>query len=445
MDSEEVWNRTLDALRGQVGYQTIELWFKPIKLIAMKEQFVVLEVPNRFFQDWLEENYLSLLSSTLGSFYNKKELTIKFTIAETPPQEPPQKETPQNVKERQRKPRSGMALNPKYTFDNFVVGESNRFAQAASMVVTENPGRKYNPLFIYGGVGLGKTHLMHAIGNYLLTRYGDINLMYMPTNQFMNEYIYAVRSGKITEFKQRNSELDVLLIDDVQFIAGKESTQDELFHTFNILYGLQRQIVFSSDRPPKEISSITERLRSRFGMGLISDIEPPDVETKVAILWKKSEAEGIVLPQDVVIYLAQKIKSNIRDLESCLIRLGAHSSLSGRPITLDMARSVLKDVIVDEERPLNPSTIQKIVAEHFGVKVQDIKSKKRTKEIVIPRQISMYLCKHLTDCSLSDIGNDFGGKDHSTVIHACKQVEQRMKKDDDFQRKIQYLTEKIKN
>jgi chromosomal replication initiator protein len=261
----------------------------------------------------------------------------------------------------------------------------------------------------------------------------------------MNEYIYAVRSGKITDFKKRNSELDVLLIDDVQFIAGKESTQDELFHTFNILYGFQRQIVFSSDRPPKEISSITERLRSRFGMGLITDIEPPDVETKVAILWKKSEAEGIMLPEEVIMYLAQKIKSNIRDLESCLIRLGAHSSLSGRPITLDMARSVLKDVIVEEEKPLNPSTIQKIVAEHFGVKTQDIKSKKRTKEIVIPRQISMYLCKRLTDYSLSDIGKDFGGKDHSTVIHACKQVEQRINKDEDFHRKVQYLIEKIKS
>lgn len=440
--NQEIWNKTLEALEEQVGAKTLDLWFKPIKLVDINSTDVTLEVPNKFFKEWLEDNYYPLLSTTLQA-YTKNRVYLKFTIAEKKIP-PPSSSVKDEQAQKKRSERTRVFLNEKYSFENFVVGECNRFANAVSNIVAEYPGKKYNPLFIYGGVGLGKTHLMHAIGNYILDKGSKIKLLYMATNQFMNEYIYALRNGTIADFKKRNSELDILLIDDVQFLAGKESTQDELFHTFNLLYSTQKQIVFSSDRPPKEISSITERLRSRFGMGLIADIGPPDVETKMAILWKKSEAEGITLPEDVVVYLAMNIKSNVRELESCLIRLGAYSSLSGRTISLDMAKSILKDVIQEEEMPLNPAAIQKTVSEMFGVKVQDIKTKKRTKEIVIPRQVAMYLCKQLTDCSLADIGKHFGGKDHATVIHACKQVETRMKKDDDFKRKVDYLTQKIK-
>ncbi|HLC16198.1 MAG TPA: chromosomal replication initiator protein DnaA [Thermodesulfovibrionia bacterium] len=438
---QEIWNKTLDTLEQQIGTQTLDLWFKPIRLIDIKGADVTLEVPNRFFKEWIEDNYYPLLSTTM-QIYTKNKVDIKFTLSEKATQPP--SEIGKSEAKRKQAEGAGIFLNEKYIFDNFVVGECNRFANAVSNIVAEYPGKKYNPLFIYGGVGLGKTHLMHAIGNYILDRGSKKKILYMATNQFMNEYIYALRNGTISEFKKRNSELEVLLIDDVQFLTGKESTQDELFHTFNTLYASQRQIVFSSDRPPKEISSITERLRSRFGMGLIADIGPPDVETKMAILWKKSEAEGINMPEDVVVYLAANIKSNVRELESCLIRLGAYSSLSGRPISLDMAKSILKDVIHQEEIQLNPGSIQKVVSELFGVKVQDIKTKKRTREIVIPRQIAMYLCKQLTDCSLADIGKQFGGKDHATVIHACKQVESRMKNEDDFKRKIEYLIQKIK-
>ena len=439
---QEIWNKTLDTLEEKIGKKTIDLWLKPIKLVDINGTDVILEVPNRFFKEWLEDNYYPLLSTTMQA-YTQKKVDLKFTIAEQTvllsSSEVDDAET-----RKKRSDRSGTFLNEKYNFENYVVGECNRFANATSNIVAEYPGKKYNPLFIYGGVGLGKTHLMHAIGNYILDKGSKTKILYMATNQFMNEYIYALRNGSISDFKKRNSELDILLIDDVQFLAGKESTQDELFHTFNTLYSAQKQIVFSSDRPPKEISSITERLRSRFGMGLIADIGPPDVETKMAILWKKSEAEGITLPEDVVVYLAANIKSNVRELESCLIRLGAYASLSGRAISLDMAKTILKDVIQEEEMPLNPGTIQKTVSEMFGIKVQDIKTKKRTKEIVIPRQVAMYLCKQLTDCSLADIGKHFGGKDHATVIHACKQIESRMKKDDDFKRKVDFLAQKIK-
>jgi chromosomal replication initiator protein len=286
---------------------------------------------------------------------------------------------------------------------------------------------------------------MQASGNFIIDKLHDINLLYIPAEQFTNEFVFSMRNNKMEEFKERYRNLDILLIDDIQFIAGKMGTQEELFHTFNALYNTHKQIVFSSDRPPKDISPITERLRSRFGMGLIADIQIPEIETKVAILEKKCEIEGIQLPSDVSFFLASKIKTNIRDLEACMIRLGAHSSLSGRTITVEMAKDVLKDLIQDEERPLSIESIQKTVCEYFGIKPHDIRAKKRTRDIAFPRQVAMYLCKALTDASLSEIGKNFGGKDHSTVIHACKQVEERRKKDDDFNRKIEYLIKKIKS
>jgi chromosomal replication initiator protein len=446
MKIEEAWTKTIEAIGAKVGSQAFDLWFKPLKLIQFSEEHIVLEVPNRFFKEWIEDHYPGLISETLKGFL-KKEISVKFKIfekKETSALKNKRLETKQEDR-RAKLASRGIFLSPKFTFDTFVVGASNQFAHAASRAVADAPGKAYNPLFIYGGVGLGKTHLMNAIGNKIIDRQPNIKLLYAPAEQFTNEFVYSMRNDKMDEFKAKYRNLDVLIIDDVQFIAGKSGTQEELFHTFNALYDAQKQIVFSSDRPPKDISPITERLRSRFGMGLIADIQIPDVETKMAILGKKSEMEGIELPEDVCYFLANKIKSNIRDLEACMIRLGAHSSLTGKAITVEMAKEVLKDLIHDEEKAITVEYVQKRVCEYYGLKVQDIKAKKRTKDIAFPRQVAMYLSKLLTDSSLSEIGKNFGGKDHSTVIHACKLIEDRRQKDEDFDRKIDYLIKKIRN
>jgi len=445
MEIEELWEKTLKVIEEKVGIQTFELWFSPLKLLRLHDQQVILEVPNRFFKEWIEDHYMGLIVETLEKFLEKP-VNLKFSVFEKEEDTTLRRIETKRENRRAKLASRGIFLNPKYIFENFVVGPSNQFARAAATAVAESPGKSYNPLFIYGGVGLGKTHLMNAIGNLLIDKSSGIKLLYTPAEQFTNEFVYSMRNNKMDEFKNRyRSLLDVLLIDDIQFIAGKTGTQEELFHTFNALYDSHKQIVFSSDRLPKDISPITERLRSRFGMGLIADIQMPDVETKLAILGKKSEIEGIQLPQDVAFFLASRIKSNIRDLEACLIRLGAYSSLSGRTITVEMAKDVLKDMIHDEEKPLSIELIIKTVCDYYGLKPQDIKAKKRTRDIAFPRQVAMYLSKILTDSSLSDIGKNFGGKDHSTVIHACKQIEERRRKDEDFNRKLEYLIKKIKS
>ncbi len=444
MRTEDAWVQTLDIIKDKVGSQTYDLWFKPLKMLQLKDQQLILEVPNRFFKEWIEDHYQGLLTEAVEGLLKEK-VGIEFKINEAKSDVAIKKIETKRENRRARLASRGIFLNPKYTFDNFVVGGSNQFARAAAMAVANSPGKEYNPLFVYGGVGLGKTHLMNAIGNLVIDKTRDIKLLYAPAEQFTNEFVYSMRNNKMDEFKSKYRNLDVLLIDDIQFIAGKSGTQEELFHTFNALYDSRKQIVFSSDRPPKDISPITERLRSRFGMGLIADIQLPDTETKLAILGKKSEIEGIPLPQDVAMLLASKIKSNIRELEACMIRLGAHSSLSGRPITVEMAKEVLKDLIHDEQRALSVESIQKTVCEYFGIKMQDIKARKRTRDIAFPRQVAMFLSKTLTDSSLSDIGKNFGGKDHSTVIHACKQVETRSKNDEDFKRRLDYLMKKIKS
>jgi chromosomal replication initiator protein len=444
MNIQEAWTKTIEAIGVKVGSQTCDLWFKPLRLLDLSEDQAVLEVPNKFFKEWIDDHYPGLISETFGTFLNK-DISVQFRVFE-------KKEDPaaRKIETRQQNRRSklasrGIFLNPKFTFDAFVVGSSNQFAHAASRAIAEAPGKAYNPLFIFGGVGLGKTHLMNAIGNTIIDHMQKAKLLYAPAEQFTNEFVYSMRNDKMEEFKNKYRTLDVLLIDDIQFIAGKSGTQEELFHTFNSLYDSHKQIVFSSDRPPKDISPITERLRSRFGMGLIADIQSPDVETKMAILGKKSEMEGIELPEDVSYFLASKIKSNIRDLEACMIRLGAHSSLTGKEITVEMAKDVLKDLIHDEEKALTVDYIQKTVCEYYGLRLQDIKAKKRTRDIAFPRQIAMHLSKMLTDSSLSEIGKNFGGKDHSTVIHACKLIEERRKTDEDFDKKIDYLIKKIKS
>jgi chromosomal replication initiator protein len=443
MNIEEAWTRTIEAIGAKVGNQTFDLWFRPIRLIELQDQQIILEVPNKFFKEWIEDHFPGLIPETIEKFLEKA-VSVKFKVFEKTEDPVLRKIETKQENRRAKLANRGIFLNPKFTFESFVVGASNQFAHAAARAIAESPGKAYNPLFIFGGVGLGKTHLMNAIGNRIVDKQSNIKLMYAPAEQFTNEFVYSMRNDKMDEFKAKYRSLDVLIIDDIQFIAGKSGTQEELFHTFNALYDAHKQIVFSSDRLPKDISPITERLRSRFGMGLIADIQIPDVETKIAILGKKSELEGIQLPEDVSYFLASKIKSNIRDLEACMIRLGAHSSLTGKTITVEMTKEVLKDLILDEERALTVDYIQKQVCEYYGLKLQDIKAKKRTRDIAFPRQIAMYLSKALTDSSLSEIGKNFGGKDHSTVIHSCKLIEERRKKDEEFDKKIDYLIKKIK-
>lgn len=442
MKLEDIWEKCLSLIEKKVGTHVFELWFKPVRLIQLKDQNILLEVPNRFFKEWIEDYYPNIISEVMfevtGSLVN-----IRLNIAE--------KEADQIRRidarlesRRQRLAKKGIYLNPKYTFDNFVTGQSNQVAFASAKAVADTPGEIYNPFFIYGGVGLGKTHLLTAIGNYVADKKKDYNIVYVSSEQFTNEFVSAMRHQRAEEMKAKYRSLDLLLLDDVQFFAGKNATQDELFHTINALYERQKQIVLTSDRPPKDIKDITDRLRSRFGMGLTVDIQPPELELKMAIIQKKAAMDGLYLSDDVVEFLASKIRSNIRELEGCLIRLGAHAALTGETITVQLAKDILKDIIVDEVRPITIDQIQKTVAEAFGIKCQDMKSKRRTKEIAVPRQIAIYISEKLLNLSLSDIGKNFGGRDHATVIYSCKQVEERMSIDDDFKRLVEGLIKRIR-
>jgi chromosomal replication initiator protein len=439
---DDIWKNSLSRIEERVGNNAIDLWFRPIKLSQLKEQQVTLDIPNKFFKDWIEDNYPDLLPETLAGVLGYP-VTVRYRIVEKV--DPDVRKKDMRLENRRQKLASrGIYLNPKYTFDNFVIGPSNQFAQAAARAVAEAPGRAYNPLFIYGGVGLGKTHLMTAIGNSVIDKSPEMSVIYVSAEQFTNEVVASIRHEKMSELKEKYRNVDLLLLDDIHFIANKTQTQEEFFHTFNAIYERQKQIVISSDRPPKEIGAITDRLRSRFTMGLIADIQPPEFETKIAILQKKSDMEKIIIPEEVAHYLAAKVKSNIRELEGCLIRLGAQASLTGRPINIDMAKNILQDLIEDDEKPVTTDQIQKVVSEHFGLKISDMKAKKRTKEVALPRQIAMYLSKQLTGLSLSDIGKNFGGKDHATVIYSYKQVEDKRARDEVFNRMIEILSRKIK-
>ena len=421
MQADSVWTQTLAFIQGKVPKQVFDTWFMPVRLQGIEDSTARVEVPNKFFGEWLGQHYGNLLAEALAAVRGEGEVSVAFVTSqkvqgrEAPPQAPPMR-GPQPRRERRM-----VNLNPKYTFTSFVVGASNQFAHAASMAVAEAPARAYNPLFIYGGVGLGKTHLMNAIGNHVAERF-DLRIAYVTTEQFTNEVINSIRYDKMIELRKRYRNIDMLLIDDIQFLAGKERTQEEFFHTFNSLYEARKQIVLSSDRFPKEMPDIEERLRSRFECGLIADLQPPDVETRIAILRKKSEDEGIGLPEDVIQFLAVNMKSNIRELEGSLVRLGAYSSLTGQAITLDMAKNVLRDIIGEKKKIIAMDDIEEAVAERFHVKIADMKSRRRSKTLVHPRQIAMYLCRELTDASFPEIGRHFGGKDHTTIIHACKQI-----------------------
>jgi len=395
---------------------------------------LTIRVPNPLFKDWLTKHYAGVISEAMAEM-KKSGLPVNF-VAESAGDGAT---VPLVFEERTGDPRetpsspAGLSgLNPRYTFDTFIVGSSNQFADAACRAVAEAPSRSYNPLFIYGGVGLGKTHLMHAIGQYVLRHDRSVKITYISGERFMNEMINALRYVRIIDFRERYRTVDVLLVDDVQFIAGKEATQTEFFHTFNALYDSQKQIVISSDCPPHQIPSLEDRLRSRFEWGLIADIQPPDLETKVAILKKKAEAEAVPLPDDVAIYIAGRIKSNIRELEGSLIRLIAYASLTGQEITPSLAQEVLKNVIDHEEKAVTIEIIQKFISDYYNLRLADLKSRNNSKSIAMPRQVAMYLCKALTHASLPEIGRSFGGKHHSTVIHSIRKIEDLRRKDANF-------------
>ncbi|KWT84427.1 chromosomal replication initiator protein DnaA [Candidatus Magnetominusculus xianensis] len=448
MDIGNTWKDCLDFIERKIGRSTYDLWFKPIKLLELKDNAAILSVPNRFFREWIEDNYPRLISDAF-EWVMKDNINVQFKV-DHEPAAPASDSVKKDALTQARKAKlanlagKGIFLNPKYIFETFVVGPSNQFVHAAALAVSESLGKTYNPLFIYGDVGLGKTHIITAIGNKVADMLPNANVIYVSSEQFTNEVVSAIRHEKMSDLKEKYRTVDILLLDDVQFIANKTQTQVEFFHTFNALYEKQKQIVISSDRPPKELSDITDRLKSRFTMGLIADIQPPSVELKMAILQKKAEAHKINMPEDMVYFLATKIKSNIRELEGCLIKLAAHSNLTGRPINVSLAKEVLKDIFTDETKPVTTDNIQKVVCDYFGVKLPELKSKKRTKEIAMPRQTAMYITKKLTDMSLGDIGKAFGGKDHATVIYACKQIEAKMEKDEAFNKTVEYLINKIK-
>jgi chromosomal replication initiator protein len=439
-----LWDEVLARIETKINRHSFYTWFKPTAFVGEDPISVTVRVPNPLFKDWLTKHYSGVIGEAMGEL---KRASLSVNFVADPSGDPPailsvDELAALDTHEQDLPAGLGSAgLNPRYTFDTFIVGPSNQFAHAACRAVAEAPSRSYNPLFIYGGVGLGKTHLMHAIGQYVLGHDRSMKLTYISGERFMNEMINAVRYDRIIDFRERYRTVDVLLVDDVQFIAGKEGTQTEFFHTFNALYDFQKQIVISSDCPPHEIPSLEERLRSRFEWGLIADIQSPDLETKIAILKRKADTEAVPLPDNVAIYIAGRIKSNIRELEGSLIRLIAYASLTGQEITLPLAQDVLRNIIEHEDKAVTIEIIQKSVSEYYNLKLTELKSRNNSKSVAMPRQVAMYLCKALTHASLPEIGRSFGGKHHSTVIHSIRKIEDLRRKDAIFNNVINSLLE----
>jgi chromosomal replication initiator protein len=443
MTGANLWDQVLSRIETKVNRHSFYTWFKPTAYVDERDEAVRVRVPNALFRDWLTKHYSAVIQEALAELTHPM-TAVSYVTDEGPavvPPEPPAVSLPETIEEAVEE--EG-ALSARYSFDTFVVGPSNQFAHAACRAVAEAPSRSYNPLFIYGGVGLGKTHLMHAIGHYLVNHLKNLKLTYISSERFMNEMINAVRYDRVLDFRERYRSVDVLLVDDIQFLAGKEGTQTEFFHTFNALYDSQKQIVISSDCPPHEIPQLEERLRSRFEWGLIADIQAPDLETKTAILKKKAETEGIPLPDNVAIYIAGKIKSNIRELEGSLIRLIAYASLTGREMSLPLAQDVLRNVLQNDEKANTIEIVQKAVADYYQLKLADLKSRNNSKSVAMPRQIAMYLCKTLTNASLPEIGKSFGGKHHSTVIHSIRKIEDLRQREGDFNTLINNFMESFR-
>ena len=432
---ERLWARLLSALESRIPPAALDTWIRPSRLVAVDGDHIQLCAPNAFSRTWLVDHYLDALQAAAKECLGGNP---RVTILVAPATEPAaQPVSPRAI------PALAAGLNPRYTFETFVVGSSNQFAQAACQAVAELPSKAYNPLFIYGGVGLGKTHLLHAVGHEISRRFPQLAVMYLSSERFTNDLINAIRYDRTAEFRARYRSIDLLLTDDIQFISGKERTQEEFFHTFNDLYDSRKQIVVSSDSSPKGIPDIEERLRSRFEWGLIADIQPPDFETRVAILKKKAEMERVRLPDEIAYLIASRVKSNIRELEGSLARMIAFCALTGREMTADLAREILSDLWGEEERIITIEQIQRGVAEFFGVRPSDLKAKTRTKAVAFPRQVAMYLCRQLTHASLAEVGRAFGGKDHTTVLHAVEKIEALLQEDPKLRKTIDTLTQSI--
>ena len=446
----EIWQATLDKIAEKMSKPSFETWLKTTKPVSLNENTLVISVPNDFTKDWLQGRYASMITETLQSVANKEYkvhfITPRINEHESLEAFGEETSTPR-PKEVEHPKLSSSWLNPKYTFDTFVIGNSNRFAHAASLAVSEAPARAYNPLFIYGGVGLGKTHLMHAIGHHVMENIPASRVLYLSSEKFTNEFINSIRDNKTVNFRNKYRNIDVLLIDDIQFLAGKEQTQEEFFHTFNALHENNKQIIISSDRPPKEIPTLEDRLRSRFEWGLITDIQSPDLETRIAILRKKANSEKITVSNNVMLYIANNISTNIRELEGAFIRVIAYSSLTNRVIDVELAEEALQGILAQKNRPkfITIPLIQKETCNQYGLKIEELKAKKRTRNVALPRQVAMYLSRELTDASLPKIGEEFGGRDHTTVMHAHKKILADLKINHELKGTVEQIIDKINN
>ncbi|WP_075442845.1 chromosomal replication initiator protein DnaA [Selenomonas ruminantium] len=466
---QAVWEQILDNMKEQLAASAFK-WLNPVKPLSLTDSELVLGAQNAMSKEWITSHYLTILEDAVADVLGAPHKIVMKVIEAEKPEEPEAPAAPVRRPAKGENPDQGTlfqegngasapaetndmhimaagdssSLNPKYTFDTFVTGSSNRFAHAAAMAVAESPGKVYNPFFMYGGVGLGKTHLMHAIGNRVLQNHPEMRVLYVSSEQFTNEIIRSIQEGTAEKFRQKYRNIDVLLVDDVQFLSGKTSTQEEFFHTFNTLHDAQKQIILSSDRPPREVERLEDRLRSRFEWGLITDIQAPDLETRIAILKNKAQLDHFSVPNDVMVYIASRIDSNIRELEGALTRVVAYASLIKRPVTTDLVAEALKDVFPNNKtKEVTMEVIQEIVASYFKIKIDDLHAKKRTRSIAYPRQIAMYLCRELTDTSLPQIGNFFGGRDHTTVLHACDKINKEKESDKKLGSILTELIERI--
>ena len=443
---DNLWEKCRTKIRNEISEESYNTWFQPINFDSITETKLILSVPNTFYKDCLEQNYLDIINSSLNSF-TQSSIQTHFRLENNSSNHSKQ-ETPKLKNEKEEHSISFTAcstINPKYNFENFVVGSSNQFAHAAARSVADNPKVTYNPLFVYGGVGLGKTHLLHAMGNAILKTNPQTKVRYLSAESFTVDLIESLKQDDMRNFRSRYRPLDVLFVDDIQFLAGKERTQEEFFYTFNALHQMHKQVILSSDSYPKDLSRVEERLRSRFEAGLVADIEPPDLETKIAIIYKKAEAHDKQIPANVATFIASNIKTNVRELEGLLLRVIAYASFTRRIIDLKLTKEVLAEFICDVNRNFNIATIMAAVAHHFEIKVSDIKSKKRTRNISVPRQIAMYLCRTKTKLSLPEIGRQFGGKDHTTVIFAHKKISININKNNDLKKVINIIVSDIES
>jgi chromosomal replication initiator protein len=448
LSAEKIWNSAREHLRSKLNNDTYNMWFAPLRACGIDGNYVTLEVANEFSGVWLKDNYLSLLQDAFAVAAGRQ-LQVKFKIAPgnapapaAAAPAPAKTKTPEPAHERQTG--SELHFNPKNTFESFVVGNNNNFSYAAALAVAQAPGKSYNPLFLYGGVGLGKTHLLHAIGQHVSGNKKGARVAYLSSEKFTNEYIDGIQNNQLAKFRKKYRQTDVLLIDDIQFLAGKERIQEEFFHTFNALHESHKQIVLTCDRPASEIQGLEHRLVSRFEWGLVTDLQPPDVEMRLAILQKKAQIMGVTLSDDIMNFLANRIRTNVRRLEGALIRVASYASLTGKKLTIEVVESLLREVLHEEGRySINIEVIQKKVAEHFDIRLADMTSKRRPENIAFPRQIAMYLSRQMTESSLNTIGEAYGGRDHGTVLHACRLVKDRMEVDANVRQVVHYLEKQL--